>query len=204
MAILKHNNNSISNVTSFALVPSGSPVLLATSTASGSASISFTTGIDSTYDIYKFIAINMNPITADRYFQFNISTDSGSNYNVTKTSTSFNGYHTETDAAAALSYEASTDLAQGTGEQRITAGINNSSDANSSFEMYLFAPSSSVYVKHFLITSSDVGYDGANEYEYNRYIAGYGNTTSPINAIRFSSNSATFNGTIKMYGIKGN
>jgi hypothetical protein len=58
MAILKHNNNSISNVTSFALVPSGSPVLLATSTASASASISFTTGIDSTYDIYKFEFIN--------------------------------------------------------------------------------------------------------------------------------------------------
>jgi len=201
--LVKHNNNSISNLTSAGQLAQGKMTLISSQTASGSASIEFTSGIDSTYDIYKFIAINMNPITADRYFQFNISTDSGSNYNVTKTSTSFNAYHTETDAAAALSYEASTDLAQGTGEQRITAGINNSSDASSSFEMYLFAPSSSVYVKHFLITSSDIGYDGANEYEYNRYIAGYGNTTSPINAIRFSSNSATFNGTIKMYGIKG-
>jgi hypothetical protein len=66
MAILKHNNNSISNVTSFALVPSGSPVLLATSTASASASISFTTGIDSTYDIYKFEFINIHPATDAR------------------------------------------------------------------------------------------------------------------------------------------
>jgi hypothetical protein len=92
MAILKHNNNSISNVTSFALVPSGSPVLLATSTASGSASISFTTGIDSTYDIYKFEFINIHPATDAVSFQFNLSTDSGSNYNVTKTTTFLDAY----------------------------------------------------------------------------------------------------------------
>ena len=71
MAILKHNNNSISNVTSFALVPSGSPVLLATSTASGSASISFTSGIDSTYDIYKFEFINIHPANNAEIFALN-------------------------------------------------------------------------------------------------------------------------------------
>jgi hypothetical protein len=61
MPLLYHNNNSISNVTSFAQVPSGSPVLLSTATASASSSISFTSGIDSTYDIYQFEFINMHP-----------------------------------------------------------------------------------------------------------------------------------------------
>jgi hypothetical protein len=79
MALLKYNNNSISNVTSFAQVPSGSPVLLATATASASASISFTTGIDSTYSIYKFEFINCQPTTNIRNFEFQGSTDGGSN-----------------------------------------------------------------------------------------------------------------------------
>jgi hypothetical protein len=117
MPLLKHNNNSISNVTSFALVPSGSPVLLATSTASASASISFTTGIDSTYDIYKFEFINIHPATDGVDFQFNLSTDGGSNYNVTKTTTAFEAYHNEAGTSTNLTYNTARDLAQSTSNQ---------------------------------------------------------------------------------------
>jgi hypothetical protein len=53
MALVKHNNNSISNLTSVNL-PQGKMTLISSQTASGSASISFTSGIDSTYPIYKF------------------------------------------------------------------------------------------------------------------------------------------------------
>ena len=49
------NNTSCNNVTDFASVPAAATmVLLSTQTASASASISFTTGIDSTYDEYVF------------------------------------------------------------------------------------------------------------------------------------------------------
>ena len=35
------------------------------------------------------------------------------------------------------------------------------------------------------------------------YCAGYFNTTSAINAVQFKMESGNFDGTIKMYGIKG-
>jgi len=84
MALIKHNNNSISNVTSFAQIPAGTPTLISTQTASGSASISFT-GIDSTYDVYQFEFINIHPATDSVNLQFQCSTDGGSSYGVTLT-----------------------------------------------------------------------------------------------------------------------
>jgi len=202
MAILKHNNNSISNVTSFALVPSGSPVLLATSTASASASISFTTGIDSTYDIYKFEFINIHPQNDTVNFEFNLSTDGGSNYNVTKTSTSFRAQHEEADTDSLLTYRTSNDLAQSTSFQHLPAGVGNGNDENSSGTLTLFNPASTTFVKHFI--SNFNSYLSA-DYSINWFIAGYGNTTSAVNAIRFQMSSGNIDaGTIKMYGIKGN
>jgi hypothetical protein len=96
------NNASFDNVTavpSGALPAGGSMVLLSTQTASGDASISFTTGIDSTYKEYMFIFNNIHPATDGTSLQFNLSTDSGSSYNVTKTSTSFRAIHNESDSS---------------------------------------------------------------------------------------------------------
>lgn len=200
MAILKHNNNSISNVTSFALVPSGSPVLLATSTASGSASISFTTGIDSTYDIYKFEFINIHPASDGVNFTFNLSTDSGSNYNVTKTTTAFWSIHDEADTTTQLIYKTDRDLAQSTAFQPLDGQLDNANDASSSGTLTLFNPSSTTYVKHFISNCNNLG-DG--DYSIQNFVAGYGNTTSAVNAIRFQMSSGNIDaGTIKMYGIK--
>ena len=55
----------------------GSMVLLSEQTASASASISFTSGIDSTYPIYKFEFINIHPSVQNANPQFNFSTDGG-------------------------------------------------------------------------------------------------------------------------------
>jgi hypothetical protein len=93
------NNASLNNVTALnAAVATGGMVLLSSQTASASASISFTTGIDSTYKEYQFYFINIHPATDNTSFQFNMSTDGGSNYNVTKTTTFFRAYHGETGA----------------------------------------------------------------------------------------------------------
>jgi hypothetical protein len=54
MALVKHNNNSISSITTPGQIAQGKMTLISEQTASGSASISFTSGIDSTYPIYKF------------------------------------------------------------------------------------------------------------------------------------------------------
>jgi len=94
------NNASFDNVTSVpsgALPAGGSMVLLSTQTASSSASISFTTGIDSTYKEYMFIFNNIHP-SAQSSFSFQTSTNGGSSYGVTCTSTAFQAYHEELDA----------------------------------------------------------------------------------------------------------
>jgi hypothetical protein len=102
MALVKYNNNSISAVTSAASIPSGALVPIKTLTASSSATLSFVHGtdgvvLDSTYPIYKFVFINCHPATDDVDFSFNLSTDSGSNYNVTKTTTFFAAGHNDND-----------------------------------------------------------------------------------------------------------
>ena len=204
MALVKYNDNSISAVTSTGLAE-GSLVLIKTLTASSSASLSFVDGsndvvLDSTYPIYKFEFINMHPATDGVNFQFNMSTDGGSNYNVTKTTTTFEAYHNESGSPSSLYYDGGADLAQGTGNQELFGTLGNDADQNLTGKMFLFNPSSTTFVKHFMIINQGNHF---GDYSVNDYIAGYGNTTSAINAIKFQMSSGNIDsGTIKLYGIK--
>ncbi len=194
-------NNSIANVTAYnASVSTGNMVLISSQTASASASISFTTGIDSTYKEYQFYFINIHPATDNANFTFNMSTDGGSNYNVTKTTTFFRAVHDEADTITALEYRTGEDLAQSTSFQNIIDAIGTGADENGAGTLTLFNPSSTVFVKHFIINSNSYGYTNSSN---NNYIAGYANTTSAVNAIQFKFSSGNIDaGTILMYGIK--
>jgi hypothetical protein len=199
MAVISNGTTLIDNGALDAAVPTGSLILLSTQTASASATISFTSGIDSTYDSYVFKLINIHPATYDKILEFNMSTDGGSNYNVTKTTTSFRAYHGE-GGGEALQYRASDDLAQGTGFQFLTTGSDNSDDACINSELKIFSPSSTTFVKHFIARTID---SGSGDYAIDIYTAGYGNTTSAVNAIRFKMSSGNIDsGVIKLYGIK--
>jgi hypothetical protein len=191
-------NSSVTGITVLANASDGI-TLISSQTASNSASISFTSGLTSTYKAYKFVFSNIHPRTDSSEFQFNMSTDSGSNYNVTKTTTYFKSYHAESGSAADLIYEPSYDLAQSTGFQQLSENTGNSADENYSGVLTLFNPASTTYVKHFINNGSD--YNGG-DYNLNNFVSGYGNTTSAINAIRFQMDSGNFDGTIYMYGIK--
>ena len=205
MALVKYNNNSISDITTAGQVATGSLVPIKTLTASSSGTLSFVHGtdgvvLDSTYPIYKFEFINIHPATDGSTFQFNMSIDSGSNYNVAKTSTSILYYHFESGSASGLQYDTNRDLAQGTGFQDITENQDNDNDSSASGTLHLFNPSSTVFVKHF-ITDSSMVRDSAKLYATKN--AGYGNTTSAVNAIRFQMSSGNIDaGKIKLYGIK--
>jgi len=201
MALVKYNNNSISAVTAAASIPSGSMNLITTNTiTSGVSSSSFTSNINSTYDTYMFKFINMHPASNDVSFTFNGTTD-GTNFNVTKTTTAFSAYHGEGGGGGAIAYDASRDLAQSTDYQQLMAngGLGNGSDESTSGELYLFSPSDTTFVKHF-IAKCNV-YD-QSDYSINPYIAGYFNTTSAITGIDFKMNSGNIDsGIIKMYGL---
>ena len=205
MALVKHNNNSISAVTSMASLTTGSMTLIKEQTASSSASISFVDGssdvvLDSTYPIYKFEYINCHPATDAVHFEFNLSTDSGSTYNVAKTSTYFNAFHKEDDSSTGLTYNAGGDLAQGTGTQDIFRGVGSDNDQSICGCMFLFNPSSTTFVKHFIIQSVLLS---SGDSAQNAFVAGYGNTTSAVNGVKFQMSSGNIDaGTIKLYGIK--
>ncbi len=200
MSLVKYNNNSISSLTTAGQLASGNLVPISEQTASGSASISFTTGIDSTYPIYKFEFINIHPATDNVYFQVNFSTDGGSNYNVNKTSTFFSAYHREEGTASGLDYQTFADLAQSTGFQYLCNGIGNENNQSGSGYLQLFNPSSTTFVKHFIARMS---IDEYRSFLHSDHTAGYGNTTSSINAVQFSFSSGNIDsGTIKLYGIK--
>ena len=192
-------NNSIANVTAYnAAVATGNMVLISSQTASNSATVSFTTGIDSTYKEYQFYFIDIHPRTDNAFFQFNLSTDSGSNYNVTKTTTSFRAYADEANTNAGLVYRTNEDLAQSTAFQSLSEGMGNGADENGGGYMSLFNPASTTYVKHFISLFQEYN---AGDYSGNQFVAGYGNTTSAVNAVRFQMSTGNFDGTILMYGI---
>jgi hypothetical protein len=197
-------NATIEDVTSFDNAASPATlVLLSTQTASASANISFTTGLDSTYDEYIFKFIDIHPATDNVQFQFNLSTDSGSNYNVTKTSTLFSAYHYENDSSASLDYNASRDLAQSTAFQSMTAyGNGSGADESLAGSMSLFNPASTTYVKHFIANTNNYDTDAESGLSMLHYMAGYGNTTSAIDAVQFKMSSGNFDGIIKLYGVK--
>ena len=194
-------NSSVSAVTSFANASGGTLVLLSTQTASASATISFTTGLDSTYDEYIIKFINIRPATDGVDFMFNFSVDSGSNYNVTKTTTSFRAYHDEADTGTSLGFQSGTSLAQSTAFQFITTNAcGNGADECLVGSMQIFNPSSTTYVKHFI---SIVNSLNASDYSINSFVAGYGNTTSAVNAIQFKMDSGNIaDGVFKLYGVK--
>ena len=193
-------NDSVSAVTSFANASGATLVLLSTQTASSSATISFTTGLDSTYDVYEFHYINIKPANDRVDFQFNASTDSGSNYNVTKTTTTFYAAHNEADTVTSLSYDTGVDLAQSTAFQTLNTNQGNASDECCTGVLQLFNPSSTTYVKHFIFTGNHYAND---DYMVNDFVEGYLNTTSAVNAIRFQMSSGNIaDGIIKLYGVK--
>jgi hypothetical protein len=192
-------NNSIANVTAYnAAIATGNMKLISSQTASDSASLSFTTGIDSTYKEYQFYFIDIHPRTDNVNFTFNMSTDSGSNYNVTKTTTVFQVIHSEADVFENLTYDASVDLAQSTDFQTLIVSVGNGADESCAGSVQLFNPSSTTYVKHFI--SNLNAYMNQN-YSFNYYVAGYGNTTSACNAVQFKMSSGNMDGTILMFGI---
>ena len=206
MSIVKLNNNGVKNATAFGSITGlGNLVFISRSTASSSASVSITSGIDSTYKEYIFYFNNIHPSTNGQNFTFNMSADSGSNYNVTKTTSVFNAYNYEPNSNDGFAYITNVDLAQSTAYQPLMSfgDLNNSNDGGLSGYLHLFEPSSTTFVKHFIARTIGVGgADGANQYANNDHIAGYGNTTSSIDALDFKMASGNIDsGTIDMYGV---
>ena len=203
MALVKYNNNSISAITAASSLSSGAMTLIKEQTASSSSTVDFVDGtsdvvLDSTYPIYLFKIINAHPGTDDVAFQFQANAAGGSGFNETMTTTTFKSYHNEGDSLNVLSYVAAGDQAQGTSYQGISS-VENDNQESCSGELWLFNPSSTTYVKHFMARFQDIH----SAVSMDTYTAGYFNTTSAIDEISFKCASGNIDsGTFKLYGIK--
>ena len=177
----------------------GAMTFISKSTASSSSNISFTSGIDSTYKEYLFIFKDIHPGTNEVTFRVNFSIDSGSNYNVAKTGTNFYAGHTEGDATG-FGAPGGQQLGQATGKAYVILGdMGSGNDETCAGYFYLFNPSSTTFVKHWIGTATMYG---SNPQSQVTYSAGYANTTSAIDAIQFSMSSGNIDaGTITLYGI---
>jgi len=207
MSIIKLNNNSVKNVTTFGSATGGSMNFISKTTISSPvSSVQFTSGIDNTYKEYLFHLVNLHPNSnSEPDIAINFSIDGGSNYNVTKTSTSFYARHAENDDFASLSYDTNQDLSQSTGVQYV--GFNQEgadADASLSGFIRLFNPSSTTFVKHYI---GEVSYMHDYPAAWHQRFAGYCNTTSAVNAVSFigeygEGTSGNIDaGTIILYGI---
>ena len=207
MSIVKLNNRGVKNVTSFGSITSGSMTFISKTTISSPvSSVQFTSGIDNTYKEYIFLLVNLHPNSnSEPDIKINFSSDGGSNYNVTKTTTAFYADHNESGSSSGLQYIGDVDLAQSTGGQFIGYNLEES-DADSSLSgiVHLFDPSNTSHVKHFMININMMHLEPQSN---NYHIAGYCNTTSAINAVNFigeyseGSSGNIDSGDIILYGI---
>ena len=218
MALTKFNYNSFdvtpvaskglafnSTPNGFTAVSSSDMTLIKSVTASDDSNITFVHGtsdvvLDNTYETYLFKFINMHPENNATDMTVNFSVDTGSNYNVSKNTTFFRTQHYESGTSGVVAYVTGNDLANGTGEQYLQqdGSLGNENDECLAGYMYLFNPSSTTFVKHFMATTIE---NTQNERCRECFIAGYGNTTSAIDAVRFKCSSGNINGTIKLYGV---
>jgi len=198
MALLFANNNSLSAITTKPSGLSGGSLnLISTQTASSSSTISFTSGIDSTYDEYVFKFYDIHPASNDVAFQFQVNASGQTGFNETITSTTFDAYHAESGGAAALRYLTGADQAQGTSYQNLI-NCTNGNDESAAGYLHLFNPSSTTFVKHFIARVCSTQQSYANE----QYTAGYINTTSAIDEASFKMASGNIDsGVIKLYGV---
>ena len=200
MALNFANNNSLSAITTKPSGLSGGSInLISTQTASSSSTISFTSGIDSTYDEYVFKFYDIHPASDTQRFTFQTSTNTGSSYGVTITSTAFGAYNYENGSDAGLGYDTNDDLAQSTNFQPLTNTIGNGNDECGSGYLHLFNPSSTTFVKHWISNACILHNEDLCSTRMN---AGYFNTTSAIDAIQFKMASGNIDsGVIKLYGV---
>jgi len=187
----------------------GSLVFIKKLTASNSATLSFvhgSGGVDfSTYKEYLFTFKNVHHSTdGEATFSFQGSIDAGSNYNVEIQSSMAQAYHGEDGGGAAVNYYTGGDQANGTGFQLLNGGgTGGDNDQSCNGYLHLFNPSSTTFVKNF-VAVTNIYQD--NNQSNNAYTAGYLNTTSDIDAIRFAPGRDTgptilATGDICMYGI---
>jgi len=180
-------------------------VLLSSQTASSDSTISFTSGIDSTYGEYIFKFYNIHPSnTSGPELTFQCNATDSTSYDENITSTAFYIYHTEAGSGGAFAYIPGLDQQNSdAAEQPIIMNIGADADESGIGELHLFNLASTTYVKHWYAFGTSVTHAVGDPNNEVLHTAGYINTTTAIDDIRFSVSAGNMDtGTIKMWGVK--
>ena len=202
-------SGTLSNVNS--AFDGGDMQLLTTNTASDSANLSFTSLIDSTYYIYMFIWQGIKGSSNGNFFNVEFSTDAGSTWSTTKTTSYVYAYH-EADAGNTSGLSAPARwIPNATGYQNLDNDNSSEADASSTGRLYLFYPSAyadgTLYsggYKQFFWKAQNKAHDGS-EY-WSKMVQGMGflDAGTPVTGVDFKMTTGNVvSGTLKMYGIGG-
>ena len=164
------------------------------------AVIEITSGLTATYNEYQFHIVNLHPATNNVNLTFQVN----SGYDAPMVTTTFRAYLNESGSGGTFAYDSSSDQPSSGGDgedfQRIlSTGTGNDNDQSVSGILTLYAPASTVYVKHCIAEGN--GYDHG-DWTVNSHTSGYINTTDAITQIKFMFDSGNIDaGTIYMYGV---
>jgi len=173
---------------------------------SGESTLSFTSGMDSSYNEYQFYFVNMHPQTNGKNWEFQVNAITSADPPVqrtsfaeTITSTVFRSYLSESGSYGNIEYRDAQDQGNGTAHQQMSDWTGNNDDSGLSGMLTLYDPSSATYVKHFVSRTVDQ-YDATSLSTWD--VAGYINTPDAINQISFRFEAGNIDyGTIYMYGV---
>ena len=208
MAIIS-NGTTIADAGAFS-VDLGALTLIKTITISSSTStVAFSHGsssvvFDSTYPNYLFTYASVHG-SAEQEIVIDFSDSAGSDYDLLHQSTFFRAAHNEGDTDANLAYVTSRDMGNSGSRPFLTVPVGTGADESGSGHLYVFNPSNTAFVTHFISEANIAVGDGtaAGSYSQHSLVGGYVNTTAAITGIKFEMDGGTIDsGIFKMYGIK--
>ena len=178
-------------------------ILLEEQTASSDSTVTFTSGIDSTYKKYRFY--NIHPSANNARLEVKASSNTGSSYGVTTTSSYFQTEHAEDGSGnIRIVKNDSFMIANATDNVTLSNNIDDDNDTSASGYFEIFNPSTTTFAKHYLASLQGISDNGSGVgVSRCTFVGGYCNTTSAVNAVRFAFNTGNIDtGTIKLYGVK--
>ena len=180
----------------------GSPIVLIQSqTADDVASLTFSTGITSTYKAILFKCLNMRGTDTYTHLGFHTSTDGGSSYAVLATSGYWHSYVTSAGNSYDPSMDNTTQQYNATGVCYLSESMGDAATETAYAEVCIWNPAGTTYTKGWTSSTTNTNTAGTN---FKRgYVGGWFDTTSAINTVKWQySTGNIIAGTIKLYGIK--
>ena len=183
----------------------GRQVLLSTQNPSGASSVEFIDGsgdIDfgTTYKYHIFEFENIFSSSSGDFLVFNASTDSGSNYNVSKSQVVLQS-GSNAGSAFGLTVDGGQSFENGTGQATLVTGVDTSANTNEGI-IGTFQVNQSGNTSYGKSYQGNFIYDASGAITVKLQIP-YGllQTTSAINAYKFNMNTGNITGTIRLYGV---